>query len=162
MFSDKNEIWVPLISDRPCTGELGNPGFACGAPRKNARFSPGFDLGIISGLCSVWVRHRPSVRGRARGAAGEARRSRGGREGVGPRRRGSAAAWATLRGHNTCPSSRMATLSGSIDSLGESYKYQKFSRKSLFTASRVFMWVRHILFVCPKHNSDFVDRIRSS
>ena len=117
---------------------------------KKPSFFPEFDLGIMSDLCSIWVRHRPSVRGRARGAAGEARRRAGAgarawvRGGVGLRRRESAAEWVRGGLDNFEGSPYMLILTdGDAEwlyrpPLASPTKYQKFSRKSLFTASRVF------------------------
>ena len=65
--------------------------------------------------------------------------------GVDPRRRGSAAAWLALRGHHTCPSSRMTTLSGGIDSPWRALQNTKVSAENDFSPREwFFIWVRHI------------------
>ena len=104
-------------------------------------FFPGPDLEITSDFCSIWVKHRPSVRGWARGAAGEARRrARAGvgawvRGGVGPRRRRPAAAW-VCGGLGNFEGSPYLPILTDDDAewlyrlpLASPTKYHKFSRK---------------------------------
>ena len=51
----------------------------------------------------------------------------------------------TLRGHHTCPSSRMTTLSGGIDSPWRALQNTKVSAENDFSPqSRFFIWVRHM------------------
>ena len=56
----------------------------------------------------------------------------------------------TLRGHHTCPSSRMTTLSGGIDSPWRALQNTKVSAENDFSPqSRFFIWVRHISCKVP-------------
>ena len=53
----------------------------------------------------------------------------------------------TLRGHHTCPSSRMTTLSGGIDSPWRALQNTKVSAENDFSPREwFFIWVRHIFF----------------
>ena len=94
----------------------------------------------IQDFCSTYPGKAPPLRtgaGKGGSERGE-KEGRGGSGGVGPRWRGSAAAWVTLRGHHTFPSSRMMTLSGSIDSPGGVLQNTKNSAESHFSPQEFF------------------------
>ena len=56
----------------------------------------------------------------------------------------------TLRGHHTCPSSRMTTLSGGIDSPWRALQNTKVSAENDFSPREwFFIWVRHTFTLSP-------------
>ena len=68
----------------------------------------------------------------------------------------------TLRGHHTCPSSRITTLSGGIDSPWRALQNTKVSAENDFSPQVGFSnWVRHIYFF-PKLAPDNADLHRVS
>ena len=100
----------------------------------------------------------PLRTGTGKGGSGRGEKEgKGGREGVGPRRRGSAAAWVRGGLDNSEGLPYLPILTDDDAEwlyrlpLASTTKYRKFSRKSLFTASRFFIWVRHISNIRNRH-----------
>ena len=103
---------------------------------ENHLFFPEFDLGINSDLSKrLYLGKAPPLRAERKGGSGRGEKEgRGGREGVGPRRRGSAAAWVRGGVGNFEGSQHLPILTdGDAEwlyrlPLAGPTKYQKFSR----------------------------------